>query len=677
MKTASSKTNRVNRKLPALVAVGSCMAVLPASALELGELIVQSSIGKPLRASIAFALAPHEQITRHCVSLRPGSTAGGLPGIGNATISVGNGVILLAGTTPVREPMLATQVIVDCPYTAKISREYTLFVDPPYETATPGIATSRTAAPTPVAQQANAPEPVTRQATVRRPATVRHEPIANATPYKVKFGDSLSKIVARIENRTLTMWPAVELIFAANPDAFMGNDPNRLKAGSWLSIPDLGGRDAVVVNDAPVRTQIYEPTIYESTTYEPTIGDTAYVAIETTAPAEIYEPTYEDVEVTVVEPVAETSPVSEVAAEITPEIAPEFASEFAPEFVIVDLTESDYGAPTVAEVTTIDLRPGDIVLDDSAFVEPASSSGSEVSAGIQPESTASSSSWSSWIVWLAGGSVAFVLALLMFGKRLRGLFGSTPVGPVLARPERRKTDYATSDTGEIEVTIIESAGDDSFAILDDMPTSENLILDADLIEGTGLEEGTDMDMAQDFGFAATSILDIELPFQSVASANVEKPVSSSETEILPLAQEPTILENEVLPEEDDYDMSVIVDATKMPQPEDATEFDLKAVEVDSGDETMTTSGYTMSDELDYKIVEQDYEDEMTATQLLNKEIAEAALKLSDDEVNGLDDDPTSDMPMATVTDLEVTAQMPETGANEVTAEFPAKTGKGG
>ena len=60
----------------------------------------------------------------------------------------------------------------------------------------------------------------------------------------------------------------------------------------------------------------------------------------------------------------------------------------------------------------------------------------------------------------------------MFGKRLRELFGSTPVGPVLARPERRKTDNATSDTSEIEVTIIESADDDGFDQLADMPTSE-------------------------------------------------------------------------------------------------------------------------------------------------------------------------------------------------------------
>jgi hypothetical protein len=126
-------------------------------------------------------------------------------------------------------------------------------------------------------------------------------------------------------------------------------------------------------------------------------------------------------------------------------------------------------------------------------------------------------------------------------------------------------------------------------------------------------------------------------------------------------------------------MSVIVDATKMPQPEDATEFDLKAVAVDPIDATMVSdSSITLSGELDYDIIEQDYEDELTATQLLNKEIAEAALRLSDDAEDEPDSDNTSPMPLASVTDIEITAQFPETGDDEdVTTEIPAQTRKGG
>ncbi|MDH3812406.1 MAG: hypothetical protein OEU60_11930, partial [Gammaproteobacteria bacterium] len=45
------------RALLPLVAIGGGLAVTPAMALELGELTVQSSLGQPLRASIAYALA--------------------------------------------------------------------------------------------------------------------------------------------------------------------------------------------------------------------------------------------------------------------------------------------------------------------------------------------------------------------------------------------------------------------------------------------------------------------------------------------------------------------------------------------------------------------------------------------------------------------------------------------
>lgn len=664
MKTVTAKINRVNRKLPALIAVGSCMAVLPASALELGELTVQSSLGQPLRASIAFALAPHEQLSQYCVSFRSGPTAGGLPGIGRTTLSVANGVILLTGTTPVREPMLATQVVINCPYTAKFSREYMLFVDPPSETTSANFAAATTAAPVPLT--VHAPTAVSRPAAVQRRASVDRAPVDSAARYKVKFGDSLSDIVARIENRTMTMWPAVNLIFAANPDAFMDNDPNRLKAGSWLTIPDLGGVDPIVVEDAPASADVYESAVSSAA---------APAAVADTASTEIYEPPAFDVNVA---DVVEASPVAVDAS-----VSDFSVGESVPAYEIVNLSASAPVTDSMTAVTTNDLQPGDVILDNSPLenspaIETAGSTSSEISVGIQPETSASSSGLPAWFLWLAGGGVAFILALLMFGRRLRGLFGSTPVGPVLVRPERRSSDYATSDTAEIEVTIIEQADDDGFDQLDDMPTSENLILDADLIDGTGLEEGTDMDVAQDFGFAASADLGIELPFEPIASADVEASVVAGETEILPLADEPTILENEVMPEEGDYDMSVIMDATKMPQPEDATEFDLKAVEVDSGDETMVSnSGYTLSEEVDFEIVEQDYEDELTATQLLNKEIADAALKLSDDDAGEPASDETSAMPLASVTDLDVTAQLPETGDDDVTSEMPAHTRKGG
>jgi len=120
----------------------------------------------------------------------------------------------------------------------------------------------------------------------------------------------------------------------------------------------------------------------------------------------------------------------------------------------------------------------------------------------------------------------------------------------------------------------------------------------------------------------------------------------------------SILESEVLPEDDDYDMSVIVDATKMPQPDDVTERDLRAVKVTPNDESLISDAYTISKEVDYDILEKDYEDEMSATQALNAEIARAAAELTQDLDETMSDDVTEEMHLATVTELDATAQLP-------------------
>ena len=118
------------RALLPLVAIGGGLAVTPAMALELGELTVQSSLGQPLRASIAYALAPNEMLSNSCVAVGGGRSTGGLPGIGKSAVSITDSAIVITGETIVREPMLGTRVTINCPYTPNLSREYMLFVDP-------------------------------------------------------------------------------------------------------------------------------------------------------------------------------------------------------------------------------------------------------------------------------------------------------------------------------------------------------------------------------------------------------------------------------------------------------------------------------------------------------------------------------------------------------------------
>jgi len=248
----------------------------------------------------------------------------------------------------------------------------------------------------------------------------------------------------------------------------------------------------------------------------------------------------------------------------------------------------------------------------------------------------------------------------MFGRRLRRSPATTPDAAVETH-RRRFNDPQSTDTQNIEAVGVD------YDISDESPTHENLVLDADLIIGTGLSTGSDSDISQDFGFAATTELDIELPFEPVASAG-------DQTDMLPplRTDEHSILDSEILPDDDDYDMSVIVDATKVPRPEEITKRDLKAVKLDLDDDSMIAPNYTINKQVDYQVLEQDYEDEMTATQALNEEISRVASELA--ARLEADDNVTAAMPLATVTELDVTAQMPaqndelsdldDTGVNE-------------
>ena len=576
------------------------MAAAPAAALELGDLTVHSSLGQPLRASIAYALAPNEELSDLCVAASAGAAVNGMPGIGRTKVSVGNGTILLTGDTAIREPLLGTRITISCPYTPKLVRDYTLFVDlRGIETAAPVAA-----APPASAQVAREPSAIPRRAT----ATARREPVSGGARYQVQPGDSLSQIVQRIENRSVGLWPAVNAIFDANPHAFTGNDPNRLKVGTWLEIPSFDGTAPVIsvaTTTAPpaeatvssTAATVYEPPVLETT--EPVEETVATVVEEVAAPVEAGVPR------------AGVSPVDEISAAYVPELTDEA------------VVESDLST----------LRPGDVV----AIPEPATS---EATNAIPTTvvSTGSRDSSTSMLAAMVGAGLALIAGLVIFGRRIRERFGSTPIGP--AAPQRVARDR--DETVEAHSSI-------DFDLDDNSPTDENPVLDANLFDGQGFAEGTNADIGQDFGFART-----------------------------------TNLESEVLPEDDDYDMSVIVDATKMPQPEDVTERDLHAVPIDDGygDDIEDDEDYSINRESDFDILQQDYEDEMTATQALNEEIARAAEELAASFDKTEDEDETKSSPAGEDVDrdnmtakFDVTAELP-LADNDETVEMPRKNADG-
>lgn len=615
--------NSTRSILPALLAVSGGLTSTPANAIEIGEVNVASKLGQPLRASISYALGPNEYIADYCVSLSPRFATSGLPAITQAKVSVANGIIALTGKTAIREPLMAMRLDIKCPYTPNISREYMLFVDParPAETQQAPVQRAVAAATPAVVATASAPQTSARRLAPR----VKLAPIDNSERYRVQVGDSLSEIAQRIENRSVGLWSAVEQIFAANPDAFINNDPNRLKAGSWLAIPSFGPQAgfAAESSELPDTGAVY---------------DAAFAAADTGA-------------------------------------------ETAPPVVEVSASLAEAEATIEADDTSV-LQPADVILDTELEAPITATNPNVPSASIIIADDATESSVN-WLLWLIGSGIALIAGLLVFGRR-----GRSPSAPATVQPQRRSTDGNTEKLVKVP--------QDGSVIEDDSPTHENLVLsadvelDADLEIGTGLQQGTDVDVAQDFGFAVNTHLDLELPAESENPVEVD---SSSQTDIIapPQIDESSILDSEVMPEEDDYDMSVIMDATKMPMPEDVTERDLKAVVVENRDATIISGNYTLSREVDYDVLEQDYQDEMTATQALNIEIekaaAEIAERMDDDDDNAADK--TTQLPLATVTELDVTANLQvgkdsndDTGVNpelteemiadDKTVEMPAK-----
>ena len=613
--TATSRATQ-KRSLLALIAGGACgLAGQSAQAIQLGEIQVQSALGQPLRASIAYALSANEQIHDYCIFLKPGVAAQGLPALRQARISLSGSRINITGSVPLREPMVAIGLTVDCPYTANLTRSYTLLLDP--IPVTPAVATVDQPPSAPIVRNTTAVQTV-----AIRPASPADAPapIALAGSYRVRVGDTLSGIATRIENRPVGLWQAVGAIFDANPDAFIDGDMNRLKAGSLLTLPSFDGRSIATVGDttdsaATQPAADAAPTEGSTGTYNGADLTSSTTATEASA-AEPAEPPAE-------------APTETVATE-TPSAITELPA-----------------APTAAVDQTGDLRPGDVqISNDREFVSP-----------IEPTDTAEESSPTigetpavsvdaegqgnpQLLYWLGGTGLALFLGFVAFRSRSRFSGPQAPADVPVIDPA---TDTSADNTADVQT---QAAPDIDFDIGVQADTQRQLVLDADLSQGTGLREGAEVEVAEDFGFtpeenAASGQLDLDVSdADDIAGATItgERPT----TDMLPTHRfvEESILDREILPNDDEYDLSMIVDATKQEFSDgDVTAKDLMAIAVTQEMPELGSEGdeYTLSKEVDYKILEQDYEEELTATQALNPEIVKAATALANDLGESADD----------------------------------------
>ncbi|MFD2451065.1 type IV pilus assembly protein FimV [Ideonella paludis] len=280
--------------LSAVAAVAMLLVHSGASALSLGRLSVQSSLGEPLRAEVDItSITPDEAASLRASLASPDAfRAAGVDfnaALAGAKVSLGKkadgrSVIRISGDRSMSEPFV--DMVLDFAWNGgKLQRSYTLLIDPPTRvsetpapvltspalsaapvvaTPLPPVASSPSRAPAPAAvvaaEPAEAPAPkAVGKAKAKpepKPQPVAKEtdavapPSASADNYKVKQGDTLSSIAARHAQSGVSLDQMLVSLYRGNPQAFMGNNMNRLKSGVVLNVPDAAAANEVSAPEA-------------------------------------------------------------------------------------------------------------------------------------------------------------------------------------------------------------------------------------------------------------------------------------------------------------------------------------------------------------------------------------------------------------------------------------------
>ncbi|GIX25842.1 MAG: hypothetical protein KatS3mg122_3073 [Caldimonas sp.] len=230
------------------------LAAGQAAALGLGRVTVQSALGEALRAEIdVTSLTPEEAANLQARIAAPDAyRAAGVEYnavLSGARVTLerrsdGRPYLKVVSDRAVQEPFV--DVILELSWTSgRLVREYTLLLDPPSSTrraAAPATAPIISAPPAPAASIAAPPAPAAGPA---RPAAAAAALAPSAAPaaanaadeYRVRRGDTLYGIAARVQRPGVSLDQMLVALFQANPQAFSGGNMNRLRAGAVLSIP--------------------------------------------------------------------------------------------------------------------------------------------------------------------------------------------------------------------------------------------------------------------------------------------------------------------------------------------------------------------------------------------------------------------------------------------------------
>jgi pilus assembly protein FimV len=227
-----------------------------ASALSLGRVTVQSALGEPLRAEVDIPEINAEEAAslKMAVAQPSAFQAAGLeynPAMGSLKASLqtranGRAFVRLSSDRAINEPFV--DMILEATWASgRIVRDYTMLFDPaPLKkispAAPPPVQTpSQTQAPSaePPATRPAAPKVESRPVQRLAPATETpsQKQVEQSQKIKVKTGDTASGIAATIMPANVSLDQMLVAMLRANPDAFIRDNVNRMKAGAVLEVP--------------------------------------------------------------------------------------------------------------------------------------------------------------------------------------------------------------------------------------------------------------------------------------------------------------------------------------------------------------------------------------------------------------------------------------------------------
>ena len=274
----------------AIAAAAIALVSLSASsawALSLGRITVQSALGEPLRAEIDVLDINAEEASslKAGVASPEAFAAAGLEY--NAAMSSlkaslqrradGRPYIQLVSDKAITDPFV--DMIVEASWSSgRILRDYTMLFDPPAlkkpAATAPTLAQSTTSTPAsasisaPATPIAVAPAPVATPAPAPRAAPAPAKPAVTATPsaparmtapaaqadstkqVTVKPGDTAGKIAAAVKPDGVSLDQMLVALLRSNPDSFINNNINRIRAGSVMDIPSKEQATSISAGEA-------------------------------------------------------------------------------------------------------------------------------------------------------------------------------------------------------------------------------------------------------------------------------------------------------------------------------------------------------------------------------------------------------------------------------------------